>query len=672
MKKNLLCMLLAGALCLALFACDSTVEETTTQSESQAPTNEATSEIATQETEALSETESQSAPSDTQDSEVETEAESATVIETVTETETKTETDTEAETETETKDPRLSMEYAPVLYLDAKEIYDLTADGVYEERPSKFKGYDEVTLLTDENGQKSVKLLAYNDYQDAGEAYITLFSQKTDVAPWYVVKYRTLTPSITMEVYTDSVNQTLNAGSRAFTSVYSDGEWHLATINLQSKINGYDGKTANYFRFDFMNKAILPVDSYLEIAYIGFFASEKDAQLFEYGEPEEIIYIDPSSGYTESKLIHNTYLDMINGKGEGGASTYSSRGGNSTDGIETFVFNGETFGEGKLVLSGWTIVDGGVEKYVWSADGGKTWHDMELHKVSSLGTLDNPHVNATLSETGAEKLNDPENAKKGGGYQGEAKAQKPIDRARGIAADLSEYAGKTVNVTVAAVPRAEKNTLSLIAYITGVTVVEEMETETEEVLDPNVDPDQCTSHKESQKWYHVEGEAKESKRCLNCGAIIEATLRNTHFVVCSDSIEYDGGKRGWKKTHAGDQPYVVDDVASMPATDLGLKIQGWAAVNGGISAYKWSLDGENWFDVDTSSSYGSGGSAHVSAINGYNYGLEDFSSKLQFTVSMSKLNDMAAGTYTVMIGVVPADNQDITLHILTVKNVVVK
>jgi len=677
MKKILICLMLAAVLCCALIACDG---------------GESVGEQTSAATGAISDAETEKGEDSLTESSVETSAEAsdtesadATVEETyVSDVETELETyteygpakekNTEADDgfESETEDKRMEEDYAPVFILGAKDIYDLTADGVYEQSASLFKGYDEVTYHV-EDGRAYTKLLTYNDYGADKEAYITLFNEKTAVAPVIAIKYRTKTPGVVMEMYTDSVNKTVSGSSKTSSSIVSDGNWQVAVINLKSKISAYNGETANYFRFDYINSSSLPKDAYLDIEYIAFFKTEKDASLFEYGKVEEIVYIDPASGYKETSLVHNTYLDMINGKGEGDAKTYDSRGGNSLDGIETFVFNGKTFAECKLVFSGWTVVDGGVEKFVWSADGGKTWHDTEFFNASGLGNVGDPHINATLKETGAAKLNDPEGAKVKTAYQGNASAAKPIDRAKGIAADLSEFEGKTVNVILAAVPKAEKDSLALIAYVVGVQVTAEEEgAEGEEVLDPKVDPADCKAHKESKKWYPVIGEAKESKRCLDCGAVIESTLRNTMFVVCSDKIEFTEGARGWKKTYAGDSPYVVDDIAAATTTNLGLKLSGWVAVNGGVASYKWSVDGENWFDVDATSGYGSGGAAHVSSVNSFELGIENFTSKLQYGMSVSKLNDMGAGTYTVMIGVEPVNNPGVVICVMTIKNITVK
>ena len=54
------------------------------------------------------------------------------------------------------------------------------------------------------------------------------------------------------------------------------------------------------------------------------------------------------------------------------------------------------------------------------------------------------------------------------GFQGSPGSGEQV---RGIAADLSEYAGQVVNVTLAAVPKAEPDSLCVIIHVKGVTVL---------------------------------------------------------------------------------------------------------------------------------------------------------------------------------------------------------
>lgn len=656
MKKIWICFVLIASICLGAVACGGMQEDTTAGKEDSS---------------AMQEVSNSEAESKTDRVEISSEGETKTEYVTEETEEEETEETEESEVETKELDPRLLEDYAPVFYLDAEALYDLVADGVYEETPSLFYGYDEVTLK-EESGKKYVRILTYNDYGTLAESFMFLFSETTDVAPYFTVKYRTTTPNLTMEIYSDSVNKSLNASSRALFSVVSNGEWNLTSVNLASKISAFNGETANYFRFDFMNSSTLAVDSYMEIEYIAFFKTEEDAKLFEGIAEEKVVYIDPASGFKETSLTHNTYLDMLCGKADGNSMVYDARGGNSADGIEVFYFDRETLAGGMLVFSGWTVVDGGVERFVWSADGGKTWTDAVLYRTPGLGNVGDAHINATLKETGATALKDPDGAKKGAGYQGQAGQTLPADRAAGLAADLSAFDGKTVNVTFAAVPKAEPDSLALIAHVVNVKVnvdaVEETtEAETEEVIEPTVDPSACTAHKSSENWYAVEGETREQKICLNCGTTVEA--RDTAFAYAIDYVEDNKGESGRvNPSKWGTRAAVIDGSALVPRTGgKDVIVGGWFACNGGSSKLMYRVNGGEWKECINQPN-GTAGADLVAAIEKYNLGIKDYLSPGRFRVAMP-LSDYAGQTVTVELGFVPDNNSSVVVTFCTLTGV---
>ena len=67
-----------------------------------------------------------------------------------------------------------------------------------------------------------------------------------------------------------------------------------------------------------------------------------------------------------------------------------------------------------------------------------------------------------------------------------------------------------------------------------------------------------------------------------------------------------------------------------------------------------------------------GGSAHASSVDSFKLGIENYTSKLQYGISISKLNAQGAGTYTVMIGVEPVNNPGVIVCVMIIKNVTVK
>ena len=663
--KKFVVYLLLFAMCISLFACgggngtetnepEVTKGETNGHQESEAETEEDTTFDT--DTDPI-ETEPKEDVSDTKEKE----------------TYPKTEA-TEGETETETEDPRLSMDYAPTLYYGAKELYNTTKDGIYGENAGLFFGYDEVKLSRDDDGTGYVRFLTYNDYNTVKEAYFSPISGPCTVAPFFVIKYRTTTQNIAAEIYCDSVNVSAggSSGKAAFNYI-ADGEWHVEIVNLK-RISNFDGKTLNYMRFDFMNAiaGVLNVDSYVEFAYMGFFSTSDDAMMFERGEVEKVVYIDPESGYSESKINHATLIDMINGQNETGIGTYSYRGGNSLAGIDTFMFNNTTFDGGMLVFSGWTVIEGGVEKFVWSADGGKTWNDCVLYKATALGNGGKGHFDAVKNLTGVAII-DTENSARESVYHGDAGATTAEARSKGVACDLSAYAGRTVNVVFAAVPKAESadKKLSLIAYVKGVEVVMECEEETvapPEVIEPEIEPDNCREHEISVEWHPVIGELKEQKLCRKCGEVLEeratATRLSVDFIIDKNGNAFEGSKLGW---YGANKVIENVDASNMVLRDgYDFVVQGWIGINCGAQALVFRVNGGEWIACQQKPEQAS--QAVINAIEGDGLGFVRYADATGYRVSVP-LKDYAGQTVKVEFGVTPRNNPEVVICFLSLVNV---
>ena len=179
-------------------------------------------------------------------------------------------------------------------------------------------------------------------------------------------------------------------------------------------------------------------------------------------------YVKEGSGYSVASLDYASCLDMLNGRGPNGSEKYSQRGGNSKKGVDTIDHNGKTLANGKLIVTGWSVIDGGVSKYVWSVDGGKTWHDATAYN-GELVPASNAHLNGVTSRIGVSLGTDSvANAV----YQGTVNLTDPAT-VKGISVDLSAYAGQTVNVIFAAVSLKNTQTLCVLHMIKNVTVVTE-------------------------------------------------------------------------------------------------------------------------------------------------------------------------------------------------------
>ena len=352
----------------------------------------------------------------------------------------------------------------------------------------------------------SITLMEDNSYvrlipkDTVNEAYFTAFSSDGLVTGQYLVlKYRMPSTNVlkkeTIQIFSSTTNAAETGGDEFNPSLLTDGEWHIAIFDL-SKANTQNGFAANkdgtysvkYVRFDPFNGKT-PTTEAFDMAYMALIDDVSKIKLFdeeiEYATLYEgnkrtpvntstgeiadvnISYIHPESGYKTSSVAYATHLDMINGAG-GSSASYSKRGGNSVSGIDTFDLNKPTINGSNLVFSGWTVAEGGIEKYVWSVDG-KTWHDA-TPCGREIGKASQNHLDLGASWfLGDYKFSDTTASLVNAVYQSPTGLG---DGTKGLAADLSEYAGQTVNVTFAAVPASEPDSLCLIAYVTGVQVLE--------------------------------------------------------------------------------------------------------------------------------------------------------------------------------------------------------
>ena len=111
------------------------------------------------------------------------------------------------------------------------------------------------------------------------------------------------------------------------------------------------------------------------------------------------------------------------------------------------VYGVKTNNEGKIVMSGWCGVNGGVESYVYSTDGGKSW------KVCG-GTpiLANDAIISAAEGYAGVSFDDAEESMVNGCFQGGGR----------IYIDLSECEGQTIDVIMAAIPKSDTQSLVLL------------------------------------------------------------------------------------------------------------------------------------------------------------------------------------------------------------------
>lgn len=173
-------------------------------------------------------------------------------------------------------------------------------------------------------------------------------------------------------------------------------------------------------------------------------------------------YIDKSSGYYASALPFGAAVDFINGYGKSdqGLNSYDKRAGLESGPVVITLNDSTAFGTYRVCFAGWSVIEGGFEKYVWSADGGKTWYDAELYASKAFTDADKDIIKAANSL-----------AKKNMSKYGAASVfYGSPGRVSGVSANLKAYAGEKVNVTFAMVPKNEPDKLTVVLHVKGVAV----------------------------------------------------------------------------------------------------------------------------------------------------------------------------------------------------------
>ena len=500
---------------------------------------------------------------------------------------------------------------APKLYFSAQELYLKAKD---ENTKSHML---EVASLKIEDEVKFARYLTYGlENQDA---YIVLCddpAQTFSAAPYVLIKYRTSTPNSVFELWINSFSAEYAPNQNNIKALQiSDGSWQYAIIDLTIISSDYfNRRELCLFRLDFLNAVpMLPANSSIDIAYIGFFATESEAGKFAYGSDYKTeddikkenydLCVHPEGDYTLSNKVYGTNIDFINGE------TVIYSGGNSKAGVAVIDYGKNTLSDGSLVVGGWTVVDGGVEKYIWSADGGKTWYKTGLHTIKAIGSgAGEAHYKVITNKIGAFSFS--EGSSKNSTYQ------VGVDVALGgIAINLSAYTGKTVDVVFAAVPAKATDTVCPLILFKNVTVTgsstapEQDSVTTPEqggnATPPSVDPPVV-----------VPPASDPTKEENNAGCIdpnsgyTESTLLYGTNLDYINAIAMKGGQQGGN-SKIGCSTY-SEEYTTIRGTCL--VFTGWFLVDGGVKEYVYSTDGGlTWKTVIGTPGSGAG-EAHIKAL----------------------------------------------------------
>ena len=370
----------------------------------------------------------------------------------------------------EEEDKTIEREDYLKVYIDAVELNAAAQSAIQQ--------FGAVTLSED----NSYVTFSAQGTEGAREAVVLVFSnsQNIETGKYVVIKYRVGADNSVkldyIENFMSTTNKSPTAGDYAGFNVVEDGKWHVAVLDMSTvkpsivKADS-DGKyRIQYLRVDVFNNR-LPEDVTIDIAYVGIEsdleticrlnADEFDViEHYHSGSGKKYLdtktyrlydklYIDPSSGYTESKVAYGALLDSVNGQSVSSCFSASNKGMTMK---ESYTANEDK----TFTFAGWCGVDGGVARYVWSADGGKTWNDFtgEVKKAgSAIITAAQQRCGVTFADLELSKTN--------GAFQGS-----------GITADLSAYAGQTVDLTFGAIPLSNENSIVLLYHFANVVVQE--------------------------------------------------------------------------------------------------------------------------------------------------------------------------------------------------------
>ncbi len=354
------------------------------------------------------------------------------------------------------------------LLVEGEELYN-----VAQSASSATTGFSKIEYLENEGATR------FTCDPAANSGFFNVFNKNTkETGKYLILKYRlpSNNPSkvATFNMFISTQEGTNASANNCFYSsatLISDGKWHLLVIDLKKyeaereSTNEFlpdpaDGKYyARFLRLCLFAQKYSE-GTYIDVAYVGMdnslgtiknccrdMGSIQLSESNSASKPYTVInnpyrYLDPTSEYTLAERYFCFHVDKINGVSNG----YNSV---STKGITEKDLN-ETLSGTTLTVIGWCPIEGGASKYMWSVDG-KNWYE----------------CGGTPSQSGTTVLN------AASGQMGGAYTFTEADGAKGqytINIDLSEYAGQTVDVFIAAIPEGSTEEICVLTSINGVTV----------------------------------------------------------------------------------------------------------------------------------------------------------------------------------------------------------
>lgn len=273
----------------------------------------------------------------------------------------------------------------------------------------------------------------------------------------------------------------------------------------------------------------------------------------------------------------------------------------------------------KIYLDGWAVCEGGIDRYVYSADGGKIWHDMTFTGTNVMAdrtVKNNPTSNSditvsgwTYAEYGVEqKLNQQtiyDNAKSEFVTFDETDGANCNFEGLALCADLKPYKNQPdLDIIIAAVPATNANLrceiLRIMNYHSSNYYVSQVEAITSDIVSSKGKIEMTPDNKLLAITNGTSGNASEGEGWVITDAATGA-FRYKEGTWYSDY--YPTSYRGvMAHINAISAPIRYDNIATM-ASDIPikttLKIKGYMLCGYGVYGYAYSVDGgKSWIDIE--------------------------------------------------------------------------
>ena len=255
---------------------------------------------------------------------------------------------------------------------------------------------------------------------------------------------------------------------------------------------------------------------------------------------------------------------------------------NGINGIQKYVYS-------TLYVHGWAVVESGVERYMYSVDGGKTW--TEIGRI-----VDGANMSSSANDAMIKSANNHLFTDDGFNFSATDAGNGSFQSASLLRIDLKEYADKTVNLILAAIPNDDPNGLCILTEIQNINVKDKysLEYDVGEYVNEAGGSKYILSDNDyichldwiERASYTVTGKSSSGISRINFNTVVNRALGKSN----NEEVIYDND--------------VTDDIKtkytnySTNGTDSIDFIGGWAVVDSGISKYVWTYDGITWYDVD--------------------------------------------------------------------------